>query len=507
VFPKLSLPLRLALLVAGTALPLIVFAGAIVHRHHQQDREAAFERVLQTVRGMRFVLDREMQSVTSALQVLALSDELQRGDLAGFRRDVEAFLSQFPEPPTILLSDRDGSQVFSTQVFNTRVPFGEPLPPRTNRESAAEVFTTGHPAYSRLFTGSVSNQPIVTVEVPVRRAGDVVYAISFTPPFATFQRIIDQQRPSEEWTVSIFDQTGVNFARVPNPEQTIGARASPTLYAALFKQDEAKLITISLEGVELITAFTRSPLTGWTVAAGIPTATITGPLWRTLAITGSIGVVLLGIGLAFAVRMATQIARGEALHALLVNELNHRVKNTLATIQSIASQTLRNAPDPADARRKFEARLVALGRAHDALSEDKWQSADLREIVDGVLETYAAKDSRRLHVSGPPLQLPPRCALMMSMVLHELATNAAKYGALSDSRGEIFVDWVAFDRDDREMLRLHWKEAGGPPVRPVERKGFGSTLIEQGIAGQLGGSAKLEFAAAGLVCTIECPIA
>jgi hypothetical protein len=115
------------------------------------------------------------------------------------------------------------------------------LPPRSNRAIAEKVFATRQPQYSDLFVGSVRKQQIVTVEVPVIRDGNVIYVISFSPPIGIFQNIVEKQRPSGDWTVSIFDVQGVNFALVPNPDATIGQRASPTLYAAMFKGNEAAL--------------------------------------------------------------------------------------------------------------------------------------------------------------------------------------------------------------------------------------------------------------------------
>ena len=205
------------------------------------------------------------------------------------------------------------------------------------------MFATKSPQYSNLFIGAVKKRLIVTVEVPVFRDGEVIYVISFSPPIEIFQAIIEKQRPSQDWTISIFDREGINFARVPNPQETVGKRASPTLYAAMFRVPEATLTTISLEGVPLITSFARSVahrLDGRRRDRG---SSLVGPLWRNLAITSVIGGLLLLIGLAFAVRMATTIARGEMLHDLLIEELNHRVKNTLAILQSIATQTFRSA--------------------------------------------------------------------------------------------------------------------------------------------------------------------
>jgi two-component sensor histidine kinase len=496
---KFSLATRLALLVAGTTLPMILFAAGVVYLSHMHDRQAAFDRVLDTVRGIRLVLDAELQGITSGLEVLAASQSLARGDLEAFRASAEAFLSRFPEGAAISLATRDGRQ-----LLNTGAAPGAPLPPRVNRASIEEVFRTGRPAYSSLFVGSVMNQRIISVSVPVVRNGTVVNELSFDPPLALFQNIIQQLRPSDDWTMSFFDRTGVNFARAPNPEQTVGQRASPTLYAHLFDQREAKVETVSLEGVPLLTAFTRSPLTGWTVAAGLSVASLTEPLWQALAITASVGLVMLVIGLAFALSMAAQIARGEALHALLVNELNHRVKNTLATVQSIAVQTFRRTPDPGEAMAKFEARLIALGRAHSVLSDGKWESADVRDIVKDGLEPFAARDGNRLRSGGGEVRVASRCTLMISMVLHELATNATKYGAWSNRTGTVTVDWAKIDRGNAEWLRLTWRETGGPPVQAPGRNGFGSRLIEQSLSG-VGGTATVEYDPAGLVCILECP--
>ena len=389
--------------------------------------------------------------------------------------------------------------------MNTGIPAGEPIPPRVNRRSIETVFSTGQPDYSDLFIGSVTRSPIITISVPVFRDGQVIYELSFNPPLDLFQRIIQQQRPRDDWTMSIFDRNGVNIARVPNPERTIGNPGSPSLLAVLLTQDEGQLMTtVSREGVELNTAFTRSPLTGWKVAAGTPVAALTAPLWRELAITASIGGILLVIGLLFAIGMATRIARGEMLHDLLINELNHRVKNTLATVQSIASQTLRRTDNPAEAIDKFSARLVSLGRTHNVLSDEKWESAQVREVVDGALAPYAGKDGSRIHAAGPDLRLAPRSALTVAMALHELATNAAKYGALSNDRGHIHVDWAAADGDPGQF-RLTWREVGGPPVAAPARSGFGSKLIESG-TDQIGGTATLEFNPGGVVCTLVCPL-
>jgi two-component sensor histidine kinase len=358
-----------------------------------------------------------------------------------------------------------------------------------------------------LFTGSISKDLMITITVPVFRNGEVVYGLSFNPSLAEFQRIIERLRPSELWTFSFFDQNGVNFARVPNPEKTVGQSASPTLFAEMFKTPAAKVRTVSLEGVPLLTAFARSDITGWTTAAGIAEEALTAPLWRQLMLTVAIGTVLLLIGLAFSVRLATRLARAEAMHSLMVDELNHRVKNTLQTVQAIAAQTFRHATDVPDALHKFDGRVVAMGRANELLSEERWRNADMPELVDSALEPFRGKDRQRVHTSGPNLPIAPSSAVMISMMLHELATNAAKYGALSNDTGEVFVDWRALGEGGGGRVQLIWRETGGPSVVAApERKGFGTTLIQRGLTAQLGGKADLEFAPDGLRCTLECPM-
>src|SRR6266436_1173920 len=262
--PKPSLPVRLVLLVAGTMLPLIIFAAGIVFNNYEQDRRDATQRVLDTVRSIRLVLDSEMQRMTGALQVLALTNALSDRDFQGFRRMAQGFLDQYAEGGVVLVADREGRQLFSSVTADTAN-----LPPRNNRAMVEKVFAERKPVCSNLFIGAVKKRLIVTVEVPVIRDSEALYDISFSPPIEIFQAIIEQQRPGDDWTLSIFDGEGVNFARVPHPQDTIGKRASPSLYSEMSHKSETTFPSVSLEGVPLITSAARSSLTGWTVAAGI----------------------------------------------------------------------------------------------------------------------------------------------------------------------------------------------------------------------------------------------
>jgi len=187
---------------------------------------------------------------------------------------------------------------------------------------------------------------------------------------------------------------------------------------------------------------------------------------------------------------------------LLINELNHRVKNTLATVQAIAFQTLKGDISLKEARARFEARLMALSRAHNLLTEQNWGGASLHRVVSDSTE-HLSGERARFRMAGEPVWLSPRAALALALALHELGTNAAKHGALSVDTGEVSIAW----RSEGGMLHLEWKETGGPPVAAPERRGFGSRLIEQGLASDLGGTARLDFEPDGLRCRIDASLA
>ncbi len=187
----------------------------------------------------------------------------------------------------------------------------------------------------------------------------------------------------------------------------------------------------------------------------------------------------------------TERKTSERRQRLLIDELNHRVKNTLATVQSLASQTARGAPTPAAFRQSFEGRLIALSKAHDQLTTHHWENADLRDLLSGSLAPYAGAAPDRIVLRGEDVVLRPRAVLTLSMAFHELTTNAAKYGALSVPGGRIEIRWqtAAGEADRRSTLRIEWIEQGGPAVVEPERRGFGSKLIEGSIAAEVGGSA------------------
>ncbi|SFL39660.1 PAS domain-containing protein [Methylobacterium pseudosasicola] len=199
--------------------------------------------------------------------------------------------------------------------------------------------------------------------------------------------------------------------------------------------------------------------------------------------------------------------RAEEHQRLLTGELQHRVKNTLALVQAIASQTLRGATDVDAMREAFASRLISLGRAHDILTASSWTEAPIQEVVDGALAVHRGVAPHRIRVSGPNVPLAAKSALSLALALHELATNATKYGALANESGAVDLCWHVVHADGTSRFCLTWSEQGGPPIlAPPTRRGFGSRLIERSFAAEVGGQVRLTYAPTGLVCHLEAPL-
>jgi PAS domain S-box-containing protein len=208
------------------------------------------------------------------------------------------------------------------------------------------------------------------------------------------------------------------------------------------------------------------------------------------------------VGASKIARDISERKQAEMQRDLLVAELSHRVKNALATVTSIARQSFSSNPDPIDAQRSFLARIHALSQTHSRLAETRWSGVSLETLFLDELAPYRQDNGSNVHLSGPPTTLNPKHAVILAMAVHELATNAAKYGALSTRKGSVEVVW---ESDGQGQLRIRWTESGGPKVVPPTRSGFGRLLVERVLASDLGGSVQMDFAENGLRCIITLP--
>ena len=212
-----------------------------------------------------------------------------------------------------------------------------------------------------------------------------------------------------------------------------------------------------------------------------------------------------------AVNMLVDISerkRAEEQQKVLIDELNHRVKNTLAVVQSIAFQGLRSEGAPRTPAETFEGRLIALSQVHELLSRRRWTSAGLHEVLGQELQAYAAEDPRRVRLDGPMVSLTPRMAVAVALAAHELATNAGRHGSLSADGGRVEVSWrlERGEGDAPDQLAATWMETGGPEVKPPAQPGFGLRLLERTVRGDLQGRSELAFLAEGVRCEITAPL-
>jgi two-component sensor histidine kinase len=500
--------------------------------------------------------------VETAAQALATSPLIANGDYEAFQRQASDFLRSWaPDEPDIyavILRDLNGRQ-----LVNTRLPWGTPLPANTDFEPDRKVLETKQPYVSDVFTGAVSRTPLFAITVPVLRNGQVAYFLNKSLPARRIREVIEQENPPPAWTVTVVDRKGAILARSHSEAQFVGKSAASDLLERSTGPEGAWTGT-DVEGVPVFAAYARSKLADWRVVVSVPRAELEAPLRRSLGLFALLGVTLVLLSMMLAVAFGRRItgalhalagsaktlgqggavspipapitevkqvgdalaaasialrerarerarfdrerARAERRRELLVRELNHRVKNTLATIQSIAAMTARMSPDLETFQRAFEDRLVGLSKTHDLLTAGEWEGASLQDLLRNELEPYSDETGRRVRLEGEAVHIEPKLALALGMAVHELATNAAKYGALSVPNGRVTVMWHVEAIGDGRCLHLNWVERGGPRVEAPQRQGFGSRLITRGLARELGGEIPMEFAPEGFRCTMRLPL-
>src|SRR3546814_251718 len=201
-------------------------------------------------------------------------------------------------------------------------------------------------------------------------------------------------------------------------------------------------------------------------------------------------------GLHAIARDVTEARQFEEHQRLLIDELNHRVKNTLAIVQAMAQQTFKGDARLRAASEVFQGRLSALSTAHNILVRDRWSPASLTQIVRDVVKPHSGADER-VRIEGLDVTIPPKTAITLALAVHELCTNAAKYGALSTPGGEVHIGWDVMREDGQGRLRMKWGERGGPPVTPPARRGVGPRVNERGLAADLAGQAQIDFRPGG----------
>ncbi len=513
------------LILAITAFGLVFAQADTINRQHSEAQ------IRETAKALSQAVDGKLERATGVLAALGTSNAAVSGDWKTLDQQARAAFSD--EDAWIVVHDRRGQQ-----LVNTGLPPGAALPNGPPPAAMWNAFSRSNGHICNLAPGRIERY-IICVDAPIGGSATPAYAISVIFRPAAFESIITRENVREGNIATLVDRSGKVIWRNVRPDQFIGHSATGPMLRALRSGPQSGVLeSTSLEGVSMLSAFDRSELSGWSVIVGSPldqleTASRQALWWGSLiALTalllGAALAALMGARLVSAVnalvgatdpgktaqqgrptgiseidtvdaalrRSFAEKAESQRHQQILIGELNHRVKNTLSIVQSLAHQTFRGSASPQNAIASFEARLQALAAAHNLLTKQRWESASMGEIVRTTLAPFCS--SERCRIEGPDLKVAPQTAVTLALALHELATNASKYGALSVDDGRIDVSWS----DERSQFSLVWQETGGPPVKAPTSDGFGMRLIKRSLAAELHGTVAIDFDESGLRCRI-----
>ncbi len=531
---------RLLLMALSLVAPAVLFMTLLARAEFGESRARYERQLIATTRALVLATDRQLGQGRSVLQTLAVSPALISGDIPAFERQARAAV-QGGDGWIVLLDDE-------RQLVNTHFAPGAPLPKSRLPNYRWRAIQSGATSVSNLVQpkdgGSVP--ALVSIDMPVIVDGKL-HDLAYVQTPKAFSTIFTNQHIPQSWTASIVDRNAAVVARSKDMDRFVGRKVSGETRAAMERGNEGVGLSHTLDGTPTLSAFSRSATSGWAFIVGVPRTELSRANWSSVGWLTIASLLLLAIGVTVAIVVsrdistavrglsedARAVAAGEAIapvpdrlqeiaevraalhdasvqlrareaqelrahqrQQLMINELNHRVKNTLFTVQSLARQSL-GRPADTPGLQAFNERLMALARAHDLLTQSVWEGADLQEILEETLEPYID----RTILAGPPVALTPNAALALSMVFHELGTNAVKYGALSLPEGRVTVVWH-IDPGAPHRLTLHWEERGGPTVSPPTGKGFGSRLIAASLKSDLAGEARVDYRPSGLVCVL-----
>ena len=536
-FPRFTLVQHLLVLSLTILLPQVLLGGHLAWRHTNEHRLALEHVAVVLAKERSAALDRELEGMIGTLQALATSPLIDNGDMLGFRAQVLQVL-RF-RGSAVILRDRTGQQ-----FLNTFVDPGEPLPISTDPELRAAdktVFGTKESFVSNLYIGAVTKRPFVMAAVPVLRDGKVPYVLAIAISPASLSLSLLQDGP-QGWIGTLIDRNFRLIARSVNQEMFIGQPVGEVLRRNLIGGSGSFHGGFSMEGNPVFVAYQKSAIADWTVQFAVPEPVLDAPLSdlrRALLLMSlvAISVSLLGAflsgnmlrkslrNIARAARCVglegfapaaptgvlemdelgglltqadTDLKRKDELQRTLLHELDHRVKNTLAIIQSLVTQSVRGSTSPEHFREAIIGRVMALARSHEVLSAANWKEPELASVVGAVL----ARESERIHYQGDRVSLEPRVVVAFAQIFHELLANAEKHGGLSRPDGRVDISW----RIEGESLRFQWVETSSQPPTVAALKGLGITIVRICIERQLGGACRFEEAPEGLRFEAEVPL-
>ncbi|MBC8129017.1 MAG: hypothetical protein H7Y08_01695 [Rhizobiaceae bacterium] len=522
--------------LAGFALivlvPALLFSAFLIHQFSEQQTEIASGQVADTAEIISDSIDREIYGLMTAAKVLASSPFIDEDDMAEFHARTIAALAA-TRADAVLIDPA------LRVALDTRVPLSSPIGGVTDTAAAEMVFRTRLPFVSDVFFGERAKEFVFHIAVPVIRGDRVIYVLAISKRANDLSSVISERNLPPTWTAIIKDRQG---------HRVIAALASGGRMRERHDTPfENPSIADSL-GTEmsddLIEANYSSILTGWSTTVAVPDAVIGQPIMRSWFLLVGTGVLLLFFSSALAVffgrrlaapilllaNQAQAIGKGELAlpvstdieevgevskilaqasrerreaeeqASFLMREMTHRAKNQYALIAAIARRAAKESNSTGEFLDTLSEALSSLARSADLLAGRGWDSASLLELCRTQLKAFGAGNSEQIELHGPATNLNPTAAQTLGLALHELATNAAKYGALSVEGGYVRIEW-SLD----ETLVLTWSERGGPPVTEPKRSGFGTLVTQKMTARGLGGEVDMSYAETGVVWRLTAP--
>lgn len=545
----MSLTHRLLALTLVASLPGLAAVGyGLFDLRNTRYAEVRSE-ALRNAQVVASEIDQIFDGIQGALRTVAEADEIS-GASSTVCTDYVVRVRPHIEPLTaLLIVGMDGNircisePSLASPNLSTRDYFREAV---DRRKFAIGSFTAS----------KLSDRNVIPMAVPIIRDSKVEGAVLAGLDLEWLGKQLKLRGVPNGGSVLVADRNGIVVSREPAPEKYVGRQLDGTM-GRIGQSRPGTDDIIGMDGVARIIGYIPSAVTpfGLYVSSGIARSEAFGPIDR--AVRNTVALFVLGSTVAFLLAwlvgegfirrplmriVATaeawrvghdaartgivdrddeigilgqtfdrlmdenalreeQRATAEERREILVHELAHRVKNTLATVQSIASLSFRNSQGP-EALRQFHDRLQALVRSHDLLTRRNWQRADLSEIVEAAIAPLKEEQGHRFAISGPQVSLPPTTAVPISMIMHELCTNALKYGALSNETGQVSIGWRTAPVPNGIAISMIWSESGGPPVKPPAEEGFGTRLIAN-LSGQLGGESSFRYPPSGLVCHLS----
>jgi two-component sensor histidine kinase len=540
--PTATIGAYLVALAAGIALPLLIFVGFLMLQLEDHEREILSSETAEDAQLIARSVDRELQDMATTLRLLVTSPELEAGDLRSFHNRTQNSLKS--NSLYVILVNADGQM-----RLNTRVPFGTPLGKTSNMPALQSVLRSGVTEASPVFLGTTSGRWVFNVAMPLPK--DMSYsgaAMIITQDAEDLKKLISIDGLPTGWSAAVVDGAG----RVVT---SVGAQnVAP---GSTFPAETLHLMTGfkgTIEDVDgdLKQMYGYAQITGWTWKAVVwgPIDTAQASIlttWRQL-IAG--GAVFLAVGMLIAwlvgrqlripiqqiAEMAERIGKGEIVSPvetkireanqvaialsnasfdrsqaedrihLILHELVHRTKNILTLVQAMMRQLGRKGTSMEDFQKAIGTRLQGLGKSIEALAKEQWAGVSIHRVIEIHMSTFADV-ADRVELNGADFMLKAEAVQNFGLILHELATNCVKYGALSTQYGKVCITWVDLpgETEDGPLLQLSWEEKDGPPVREPTQAGFGTTIIRRHAAAAFGGQVEVDYNPQGLRWSLTAP--